>query len=61
MLRWLLSIFVSRPVHVSNEWLSHHDRLSSRVDYHGPRLSFPIRKLANESSKWNARRLRRSA
>lgn len=37
------------PMQMSDTWLREQERLSSRIEYHGPRISFPIRKVANDT------------
>ena len=59
MIRHLIEWFTDRPATVSAEWLRESERKSSRVEFVGVRIQFPIRKLVNESGKWNARRLKR--
>lgn len=61
MIRHLAEWFSERPLTVSGEWLRDQERKSDRVEFVGPSIQFPIRKLVNESGKWNARRLKRQA
>ncbi len=46
---------------VSSAWLRSQDRLSSRVDYEGVSIRWPIQKTANESPLWQTRKLKRRA
>lgn len=63
MIRHLLQWFTDRPASVSSEWLRDQERQSSRVEFVGVRWAWPVKKQANESGRWNAKRLkaRRSA
>lgn len=46
---------------VSDHWLRAYDRRQERIEFHGVRIRFPIRKRLNEAAQFNRRRLRRSA
>ena len=48
------------PDQVSAAWLKEQARLSSRIDFHGVRIQFPINKRRNESAQWNRHRLKAS-
>lgn len=50
-----------RAADVSGDWLRDQQVAGLRNTYEGPAISWPINKAANESARWNARRLRRSA
>ena len=64
----LLSLFLNfcrryfeREERVSRSWLRRHDQAQTRVEFHGVRMQWPVKKLINESARMNRHRLRRSA
>ena len=46
---------------VSTDWLRRHERQQTRVEFHGVRMQWPVKKLINDSGRFNRHRLRRSA
>lgn len=46
---------------VSDRWLGDQQRKSSRIEFEGVAIQFPIQKLMNDSAKLNRVRLRRRA
>lgn len=46
---------------VSSAWVQAHRQQGDRIEYHGPRITLPIDKRANELGWVNRVRLRRSA
>lgn len=63
MLRRLTRQFIATlvepsPSTMSSEWMREIERQSTRIEYHGPRMTFPIRKISDAAGKFNAHRLR---
>jgi hypothetical protein len=50
-----------RAVYVTAKWLEEQARRELKKGIDGVTIKFPIRKLANESSRWNAATLKRRA
>ncbi len=51
-----------RKTHVSSEWLKSQERQhGARVEAHGVRIAFPIKKIMNDAGKFNASRLRKKS
>lgn len=61
LLRWLRALVPTDDRQMSQAWWKDRGRLESRVEFHGPALTWPIQKLANDAARWNRQRLRRSA
>lgn len=55
---------VARPAAgdtVSARWLRDQDRQGHRVEFHGPRITFPIRRPDQQNPEWNRFALARQA
>lgn len=57
MMRWPFR----RADLVSRQWLRDLDRKGDRIEFHGVKIAFPIRKQLNESALMNTFRLRKRA
>lgn len=59
-----LRAFASRPAAgdcLSRAWLRDQQRQGHRIEFHGPRITFPIRPVHQQSPEWNRFALRRQA
>lgn len=46
---------------VSAAWLRRQEQKETRIEFHGVRMQWPVKKRINEAGKFNRHRLRRSA
>lgn len=46
---------------VSRSWLRDLDRKGDRIEFHGVKIAFPIRKMLNDSPVWNRAKDKRRA
>lgn len=56
-----LRAWSARDHAVSRSWLRHHEQTETRIEFHGVRMQWPVKKLINDAGRFNRHRLRRSA
>ena len=58
MIAWLRRLFTP-PDAMSASWLKAQERDTSKIEYHGPSIAFPVKKRINEAASWQTRILKK--